>query len=538
MSTASAHNLMIEEAVAIAQERMDVVERPEATGWTLSGWLDAQPLGVILTNALRAPLKLDAGVEPEPALDLEFIRALGEQAVGSAVLLTILREGNALRALAEALWPAIEALAEQVPPDKASHLSKRFVEDNNALLGVHGRMRRPKSIVGAGLHALVGLPHPKPAEGIELEHTRWSDSDIFFASHTYGIRTSSRTEYWFVVDPVERGLKELSVTAYPAEARRALRGPAVARKPLPLSAFEKPLADVNRKLRVAGQPQLEEWELIAARLFTGPCHYKYNSILRIVQTGGDTAATQLAQLTRGNRYATTILSINSAIVKLEYLTRAGTVYRAIGGAAHKTLTVAPSAAAEQRTSFWDDDDDDDHGSGEADGAAAVYIKSKAPAARGYRSAGFTSATRELRDVLVFFQTLHDVAADPYSLDAEPAPTDQRGSPALMTDRRASNADDASFNSASFGSKRRGSMMRRPSVAESDADIAIAAATAASAGVFEEPENSFADGAIAACVVGSAPINGRGADLAWLSQVRAAPTPRRHHRTPAAHPGGP
>ena len=65
---------------------------------------------------------------------------------------------------------------------------------------------------------------------------------------------------------------------------------------------------------------------------TGPMYNKYNAVLR---AAGENAPAQLKKLTGilclRNKYTTTLHVINSGVVKLGKLTKAGTVYRGLSG---------------------------------------------------------------------------------------------------------------------------------------------------------------------------------------------------------------
>ena len=53
----------------------------------------------------------------------------------------------------------------------------------------------------SGLDRAVGLPNPKLSDTMEREHCNMHDSDTDFTTSNYTIRTASRIEWWFVVDP-------------------------------------------------------------------------------------------------------------------------------------------------------------------------------------------------------------------------------------------------------------------------------------------------------------------------------------------------
>ena len=67
-------------------------------------------------------------------------------------------------------------------------------------------------------------------------------------------------------------------------------------------------------------------ELVSARLYTGPLYEKYNAVLRAA-SGNDYLVKKEAALCMGNKYATTIHSINSAVLKLSKLTVICRVWR-------------------------------------------------------------------------------------------------------------------------------------------------------------------------------------------------------------------
>ena len=71
-------------------------------------------------------------------------------------------------------------------------------------------------------------------------------------------------------------------------------------------------------------------ELIAGRLYTGPCYSKYNSVLRM-KSGNKHLIEVFGKLCKGNMYATTIHAINSCVIKLSKLAKAVKVYRGLAG---------------------------------------------------------------------------------------------------------------------------------------------------------------------------------------------------------------
>jgi hypothetical protein len=186
-----------------------------------------------------------------------------------------------------------------------------------------------------GLEGQVGAPAPKVFEGMQTEHTQRADSDVEFTTPNYGITTTSKQEWQFVV--------ELPTQKWPAEAADKVSRDDRRRKPLPLFELEAELSKKNVDLEKLQQPALIREELIGGRLYTGPLFVKYNGVLR----GGREddppyLRGQFIELCCGmengmqvevkaNKYTTTLHVINSCIIKLSKLTIATKVYRGVSG---------------------------------------------------------------------------------------------------------------------------------------------------------------------------------------------------------------
>ena len=175
-----------------------------------------------------------------------------------------------------------------------------------------------------------------------------ADSDEPFETSNYGIKTWSRAEWWFVVDP-EGGKAELAKlhregklpsATYPAESQLSMRK---RRQAVELESFDGGMREINGQLRkLAIKPMCRE-ELVGARLYTGPMFQKYNGVMRgATRVGAEAtrdgpqgppewALQEWTKLCKGNRYTTTIWVINSVIVKLGKLTVVERVYRGISG---------------------------------------------------------------------------------------------------------------------------------------------------------------------------------------------------------------
>lgn len=66
-------------------------------------------------------------------------------------------------------------------------------------------------------------------------------------------------------------------------------------------------------------------------LAQGPVFIKYNAVLRGLQSSQNMFRERFERLCMGNRYTTTLHSINSSVVKLSKLTVATCVYRGVSG---------------------------------------------------------------------------------------------------------------------------------------------------------------------------------------------------------------
>ena len=173
-----------------------------------------------------------------------------------------------------------------------------------------------------GLEGLVGAPDPKVYQAMEREHNQGADS-VPFNMPNGKARTTSAIEWRFVACP-DKGADGFGSPFEPYP------GPANSRQALPFAHFEAELARLNGELSHAGFKQtVGKDEFIAARLYTGPMYLKYNSVLRGLLFAF--AQKSLEELCRGNKYATTLHVINSAIIKLSRLTQAAKVYRGVSG---------------------------------------------------------------------------------------------------------------------------------------------------------------------------------------------------------------
>ncbi len=156
---------------------------------------------------------------------------------------------------------------------------------------------------------------------MEGEHTAEKDSFVTFPTPN-GVSTQSATE-WEVVSAPSRG------TTYPERDGYREKKPEWCRRLKSLDEYMEVMeVECNQKLRKAGHSELIREELVGGRLYTGPMYTKYNTVLR--SKSRDKYLVELAaNLTLGNEYVTTIHAINSCVLKLSKLTKAGKVWRGI-----------------------------------------------------------------------------------------------------------------------------------------------------------------------------------------------------------------
>jgi hypothetical protein len=300
-------------------------------GWSVANWLKDQQVTQLIGQLLMRPLEdletsaAFAGASTYPgSVELHFFRALGSKG-SRAALVRLLETGHLLDTLADALWPKIQLLAQRGAAT-ATELHNKFMDEG---VGFDLEYLGLKSFF-AGLEAVVGAPSPQVLEGMRRDHCENDDSTIPFETPNYKMVTTSKIEWWFVVDP-ERGLKEMRLESWPAERPDTLHGSAQGRREIPTSEFEAERANRNAQLRSLDAQPLEFEEFLGARLYTGPCFVKYNTTLRGLQSSIAWFKQTYAKLCRGNKYTTTLHVINSAVIKLSKLTMATYVYRGVSG---------------------------------------------------------------------------------------------------------------------------------------------------------------------------------------------------------------
>ena len=218
----------------------------------------------------------------------------------------------------------------QAPPMPTAH--SQDDEEGGALQTkflLEGRSIRQSRQLSADstLTDLLGPPHTNLRVGMEEEHQKSDDID-----GGYGVKTKIELEWLFVMDPTgagEKRLKELGRHEWPGTSEH--RDPSRRRYVTPLDSWLPRLkAQMNANLRKADRnvDQLIDEECIAARLFTGPMHVTYTTVLKKIRQTDALAQQQFAN-GRGENYRTTLSALSSAIFKLSILMQTSTVYLSI-----------------------------------------------------------------------------------------------------------------------------------------------------------------------------------------------------------------
>ena len=186
-----------------------------------------------------------------------------------------------------------------------------------------------------GLESFIGKPKKLLYEAMLEEHCDSADSNLEFCAENYGIFTTSKIEWNFVVDPSNRNLNQLGLTGsgWPVETKAT--DPSHKRKIRPLDDFEGDLVQINARLERLGLPRMTLVEVIALRLWSGPMGVKYNKMIRRYtaghRKGQEWRIDAEKQLCLGNRYCTTIHVIQSTIAKLGKINPNGTGYTGLHG---------------------------------------------------------------------------------------------------------------------------------------------------------------------------------------------------------------
>ena len=290
-----------DKAVATADSvaTADPLDSDDKTGagdaWTASKWLASIGVARVVAQVLLA--RGGSGSE------LEAMQELSASDV--AHVSTQLTEGGVAGMLAAAVCREGRDLAS-TDGLTGQQLHSKFASDGADFTLQYGGL---ETFYG-GLEGAVGSPDPKIWPAMEREHTSEADADAVFTASNYGLTTTPRDEWAFVVAPGRRWAEERT-------------GQLHRRQPMLVTELEARVKARSDELQLLGEPALLLTEALGGRLYTGPMFVKYNDLLRGF---GPNLAGCL-----GNRYVTTTHVINSCLVKTSKLTRAAKVYRGVTG---------------------------------------------------------------------------------------------------------------------------------------------------------------------------------------------------------------
>ena len=212
--------------------------------WTTAGWLDS----VGATGAI-AQVLLGAKCDDE----LQGMRKLAD--LPPDELAERLRANGLVDQLAGALRPKLRELKDG---PTVAELHGKFLQEG----GLQEYKYADLSAFFGGLEAQIGPPEAHVLSAMEREHTAAADSLIEFTTPDYGVTTTPRLEWWFVVES-ERDLP------WPTEVRW-VGSDDQRRRPMSLKKLDTELAKMSAELRKLGEPTLIREEGIGARMYTGP----------------------------------------------------------------------------------------------------------------------------------------------------------------------------------------------------------------------------------------------------------------------------
>ena len=250
---------------------------------------------------------------------LEGLRKLGEEeAVAFAR-----KAASCLQVEVEALLlDGIRKLKAGTDESSALEQNSKFSMDTDADMASFAKLQQFYD----GPEKFIGTPNPNATEGIRREHCERENADTKLTTPNYKITTTPRIEYFFVVDPF--GYLDGGFHGYPhtsmdrskwSAADKSVCNGEHRRNVVVLGVFTQ-----HPKALDAG---LQQAEVIALRLYTGPLYIWYNAVLRGFPK-------EIFETLEGNRYETTIFCIISGIIKLSKLTNVPEdrrLYRGLGG---------------------------------------------------------------------------------------------------------------------------------------------------------------------------------------------------------------
>lgn len=222
--------------------------------WSLLSWLQA----IGTHRVVAAAIAQQAG-SSDTATTLQFLRGLK----GRDEVAQMLRTEAAIETQVDVVWGAVEKLQQAGAATNE--------EVNGKFEGAIDMEYKGLNAYFGGLEGVVGGPSQKILEGMRADHVSASESDEFFTTGNYGVRTTSKTEWLFVTDDDDAAaLAKLGLQSWPAESAEELPDRSHFRKRRPLADVKRAADETNARLRRDGTAELIDEELIAAIMYTGP----------------------------------------------------------------------------------------------------------------------------------------------------------------------------------------------------------------------------------------------------------------------------
>jgi len=309
-------------ATGAAARQTAEAPQPNSPSWSIAEWLDTLKTSHAIAHGLMSAVGLSDDHDPDSQLAL--VKLIGGRSDGKQVLRSLLE--RSLDTITDNVWQGTVSLV-QARACTSTELISKFVDEDDAFELKMGDMET----FHQGLDGLIGLPSPNFLEAMYREHCMAQDSSLPFTTGNYQITTTSTVEYYLVVFP-ETGLETLNLVSWPMEQDLRAAGDSKneARQPVSLDVLRKRAQPIDDQLKAVGASALVDAELIAGRMYTGPCFLKYNAVLR--------AFTKVAPMERafqslclGNPYTTTLHAINSCLIKLSKVQTSAKVFRGVKG---------------------------------------------------------------------------------------------------------------------------------------------------------------------------------------------------------------
>ena len=155
--------------------------------WNIETWLEGANLHRIVAKAMQRPL-VQKGLGEAAAL--QMVKSLGRR----EAVAELLRASDVMDGIIDRVWAEVQSLQKAGAATSADIQSKFAGAIEMSYSGL--------DTFFGGLEGVIGPPNPKLFDGMAGDHCNGRDSESSDESITgnYGIRTTSRAEWHFVVD--------------------------------------------------------------------------------------------------------------------------------------------------------------------------------------------------------------------------------------------------------------------------------------------------------------------------------------------------